>query len=146
MLYSVNCQMFSMNVQQNMTKFDAYSSKCTPPNTIGDSHTNLYLFKPNLAWPMESKKRTGSQKVKIPFLKGCSFFRWFVNSAKWVTGPFLQTSKDWPSVCSLYFVFSVLLLAYKETNFCLWGDSNWESLAPPLSMYMPHLMHKIIDL
>ena len=57
--------MFSMNVQQNMTKFDAYSSKCTPPNTIGDSNTNLYLFKPNLAWPMESKKMLTVDKNSI---------------------------------------------------------------------------------
>ena len=52
MLYSVNCQMFSMNV--HLMHID--KTKCTPPNTTWHSNTNLYLFRPNL---MESEKRTG---------------------------------------------------------------------------------------
>ena len=47
LFYVIVCSL-SKVFNECSSKSDAYWSKCTPPNTISDSHTNLYLFEPNL--------------------------------------------------------------------------------------------------
>ena len=52
-----------------------YWSKCTPPNTTWDSHSNSYLFKPNSTKPMGSGQFSGLKWVfSLYYLKYSFYF------------------------------------------------------------------------